>query len=406
MNNQIVNIHIDGQIISSITESVSDKIIKDLDTKHSENTSIDCKGMKTIPGIIDPHVHFRDFNQSSKEDWSTGSISAALGGVTSIIDMPNNDPPLVSISDLQNKRSYAQKSIINYGFHIAATMDNVDQLQSMLSQKDVASVKLFMDATTGNMLIESDRALSKIFDIVGRMSGIISVHAEGKNVQKAMELAKEYKTKLYLCHISRRDEIEYIRQNKTKNVFVEVTPHHLILSKEDVTSQNRPFLSMKPALQTKDDQASLWDAIKDRIVDTLGTDHAPHTIKEKTSQNPPYGVPGVQTMLALMINEVSKNNLTEEDIIRLCCTNPASIFNIDLRGSIKKGNYADIVIYDPDQKIKLKNADIASKCSWTPFDGRMACGMPVYVLINGQLVIENKKINSKRAGMPLEFGGK
>lgn len=351
---------------------------------------VDCKGMVVLPGLIDAHVHFREPGMTHKEDFLTGSMAAAAGGITTILDMPNTIPPTTTIKLLEEKRSLAKKSIVNYGFHFGAAADNIKEIKNV---KNIASVKLFMNASTGKLMIDDDKIIEEIF----KKAKIVSVHAEGKMVEKAVRFAKKYHTKLYLCHITSKDELEYIdknRNNKEKNIFVEVTPHHLFLTLKD---DKDAFTKMKPELKSEEDQQYLLEAVKNGIVDTICTDHAPHTKEEKLSFNFPHGVPGCETMLPLLLDAVNRGIIEIGNVIELCCENPAKIFGIKNKGKIKEGYDADITVVDMNLVKKVENNKLFTKCRWSPFNGKTLKGWPVMTIVNGNIVFEDGRINNIKA---------
>ncbi|MDO8740293.1 MAG: dihydroorotase family protein [Candidatus Woesearchaeota archaeon] len=371
---------------------VADGKIKGITDEKAITTSrfIDAAGKIILPGLIDSHVHFREPGLTHKEDFFTGSCAAAAGGVTTIIDMPNTIPPTTTIDLLTEKRELAKKSIVNYGFHFGSTVEDMNEIRK-LKDSDAASVKVYMDATTGNLLINNDEALNFIFTNYK----MITCHAEAENVLKAINLIKETKNKLYLCHISTENELNILKKNKIKNkVFVEVTPHHLFLSEED---DKNSFFKMKPTLKSKKDQEALWLAIEKNKVDTIGSDHATHTIEEKQKENFPHGVPGVETMLPLLFNAVLNKKLKMEKLVQLCCENPAKIFQIRNKGFIKEGYDADLVVVDPMLEKEVSNEDLFTKCKWSPFNGWKLKGWPVMTIVNGDVVFENGKINDIKA---------
>lgn len=372
---------------------VADGKIKGITDEKAITTSrfIDASGKIILPGLIDGHVHFREPGLTHKEDFFTGSCAAAAGGVTTIMDMPNSIPPTTTIESLNNeKRELAKKSIVNYGFHFGSAVEDMNEIRK-LKDSDAASVKVYMNATTGNLLINNEEALNFIFN----NHKMIAAHAEGENVLKAINLIKDTKNKLYLCHISTEDEINIIKKNKIKNkVFVEVTPHHLFLSEED---DKNSFFKMKPTLKSKKDQEALWLAIEKNRIDTIGSDHAPHTIEEKQKENFPHGIPGIETMLPLLFNAVLNKKLKIEKLVQLCCENPAKIFQIRNKGFIKEGYDADLVVVDPLLEKEIKNDELFTKCKWSPFNGWKLKGWPVMTIVNGNVVFENGKINDIKA---------
>ncbi|MBU1704699.1 MAG: amidohydrolase family protein [Nanoarchaeota archaeon] len=366
-----VNIQINGSRIGKI---MSDEIID-----ASDGEIIDLKGKIVLPGLIDPHVHFREPGLVNKEDFLSGSLAAAKGGITTVLDMPNTVPPTLTVKLLDDKRKLASKSVVNYGFHFGSSKNNLPEIKKV---KGVASVKIFMDLTTGDMKID-DKA---VLDVM-RNSKVVTVHAEGENVKKAVSLINKTKNHLYLCHISTKQEIDYLRKNKASNVSVEVTPHHLFLTTKD-EKRLKAYGKMKPGLKSHEDQEALWQAIKEGIVDTVGTDHAPHTIEEK-EKNGPYGVPGVETMLPLLLDAVNKKRLSLADVQRLCCENPASIFGIKGKGHIKEGYDADLTVVDMNKIEKVVSDKLLTKSGWSQFEGKLLKGWPVMTIVNGNIVYDN-----------------
>ncbi|MFA5076148.1 MAG: amidohydrolase family protein [Patescibacteria group bacterium] len=337
-----------------------------------------------LPQLIDPHVHFRTPGLEYKENWITGSQAAIKGGITTVLDMPNTKPPLTTLELLNQKiETVAQDSLVNFGFHFAAATDNLDKIPRVVDR--VASVKVFLNHSTGNLQITDDKILEKIF----RGAPLIAVHAEGEMIEKAIWLTKRCGNQLYFCHTYSASAIDYIKKFKNKlPIFIEVTPHHLFLNKEDHLG---PFYQMLPPLQTKKDNTALWQAISDGTVDTIGTDHAPHALEEKNSANPPFGVPGVETSLPLMLNAVNQGKLALERLIELMSVNPAKIFKI-------KTNPKTYTEVDLDLVKEVRNADLKTKCGWSPFAGWQLTGWPIKVVINDQIIMENEIINNNYKG--------
>lgn len=357
------------------------RIEKDIKSLPDEKI-IEGKGLVAIPGSIEPHVHFRDFNQAHKEDFFTGSCAAAAGGVTTVLDMPNNSPPILDNKTLSQKREIAKKSIVNYGFYFGTDGKNISEIKKA---KNIAGVKVYMDSTTGNLLVDSDEALEKIFQATKR----IAVHAESSNVKKAIRLAKKFGNILYLCHISSKEEIDFITKEKTENIFAETTPHHLFLTKDDAVDS---FRLVKPELKKKEDQRALWSGIKKGFIDTIGSDHAPHTLGEKYEPKPPYGVPGIETKLPLMLNAVAEERIELKKVVELCCENPARIFGLKHKGKLERGYDADIVLVDMNLEKKVRNDALFTKCKWSPFDGMKLKGWPVMTIVNGNIIFDNGEI--------------
>jgi dihydroorotase len=334
--------------------------------------------------LIDPHVHFRVPGLEYKENWQTGSMAAVNGGITTVLDMPNTQPPTTTAERLNQKiEIVAKDSLVNFGFHFAAATDNLAEIPKVINL--VASVKVFLNHSTGNLQITDDKILEKIF----RAAPLIAVHAEDEMVEKAIWLTERCGNQLYFCHTYSATMIEYIKKFKKRlPIFVEVTPHHLFLNRDEHTG---PFYQMLPPLQTKKDNEALWQAITDGTVDTIGTDHAPHTVEEKNSPQPPFGVPGVETSLPLMLNAVNQGRLTLERLIELMSTNPAKIFKI----KIQADTYTEV---DLDLEKEIQNENLKTKCGWSPFAGWKLRGWPVKVVINGNVVLENNIINNNCQG--------
>ena len=344
--------------------------------------TIDAGGNYVLPGIIDPHVHFREPGLTHKEDLFTGSVAAAAGGITTFLDMPNTKPPTTTARLLKEKKSRAEKSIVNYGFHFGAAVDNLAEIPKV--SRKAASTKLFMNLSTGKMMIEDRHLIEQIFEA----SKIVAVHAEKEKVAEAVAYSKKTKTPLYLCHISLKDEIDFLRKAKNERIFVEVTPHHLFLTEKDF-KKKKGFADMKPSLKKQEDVDALWDAIDDGIVDTMGTDHAPHTKEEKRKKDYPSGVPGCETALPLMLDAVNKGRISLTQVARLMSTNPARIFRIKNKGMIKEGYDADLVIVDINKRKKVIGKKLYTKCKWSPFEGKILKGWPVITIRGGEVIFDD-----------------
>lgn len=357
-----------------------------------------------IPGIIDPHVHFREPGLTHKEDLYTGSRAAASGGITTFIDMPNTVPPTLTYFELEEKRFLAKKSLVNYGFYIGASKDNLAELKKANQDENIAGTKLFMNLSTGKMMIDDPDTIMEVFT----SSKLVAVHAEGPKVEEAIKYAIRTGTRLYLCHISTAAEIDTIRRYRRgnewarENVYVEVTPHHLFLTDHDYAEQGA-FAKMIPSLKTKADQEALWRAISDGTVDTIGTDHAPHTENEKRSDNPPGGVTGEETMLPLMLGAIARKRLSLERLVALTSRNPARIFRIKNKGAIGEGYDADLVIIDTELEREVVNDKLETKCRLSPFNGWNLKGWPVATIVGGNVVFDHGKIYNNQ-GREAVFG--
>jgi len=368
------------------------KISKITNKEPKADSIIDAKNNFVLPGLIDCHVHLREPGLTHKEDFLTGSMAAAKGGITTILDMPNTIPPTVTLSSLKEKRKLAAKSIVNYGFHFGATSDNISEIKKA---KNIAAVKLYMDYTTGDLKVNNFETIADIF----KESKITIVHAEDENIKNAVNIMikNKIKNKLYIAHVSSEKELRYAKQNKIKSqISVEVTPHHMFMNEKDLQNLGA-FAEMKPGLKTEQDQKALWHGIKNGTVDVIASDHAPHLKKEKEKANYPFGVPGVETMLPLLLDAFNNNKISLPTIIKLCCGNPAKIFRIKNKGFLKEGYDADLIIVDLGKRQTVRDEDLLTKCKWSPYEGRVLKGWPIATIINGNLVYDGVEVFDMKA---------
>lgn len=386
-------VYVKGELIEKNILIENGKIEKITSERTNADEKINANGMIVLPGIIDPHVHFRDPGLTHKEDFKTGSLAAAAGGVTSVLDMPNTKPPTLTNELLKEKGGIAsEKSVVNFGFHFGSSLENLEEIKKV---NGVAAVKIFMNASTGNMLIEDDETLKGIIS----SARLCSIHAEEDNVRKAIDLAKSLDKKYYLCHATEKKEIGYVKDNAKDNVFVEATPHHLFLTEKD---QNN-FVVMKPPLKKESDRKALWEALNDGTIDTIGSDHAPHTIEEKEASEV-FGIPGVETRVPLMLDAVNKGNITLKRLVETVCENPAKIFKIENKGFIERGKDGDLTIIDMKLRKKVRNDKLFTKCGWSPFEGYELQGWPMITIVNGNVVFENGEVYDKVRGKEVEYG--
>lgn len=348
----------------------------------------DAEGLLVLPGVIDVHTHMRDPGLSHKEDFETGSKACAKGGVTTFIDMPNTVPNTITEEILKAKEENSKdRSYVDYGFHFGGSRSD-NSLEIKKVNDRVASTKIFLNMSTGDMLVEEEKTLENLF----RESKIVSVHAEEEMVERAIGLARKFKKTLYLCHLSKASEVELLREAKKEGlcVYGEVAPHHLFLNETQVNN----LLMMKPELKSVEDNKALWEGLKDGTIDTIGTDHAPHTLEEK-NEKITFGIPGVENSLELMLKEVNgKINL--EILQRVMCENPAKIFGIKRKGKIEVGYEADFVMVDLKRKEEIKNEDVVSKCGWTPYEGMTTGGKVVSTFVRGNLVYNGIEFMNKK----------
>lgn len=397
--------------IDKISEGFSEEEIKNID-ENEKLEIIDLKGKTVMPGVIDVHTHMREPGITAKEDFATGSRACAKAGVTTFYDMPNTIPTTTTLEALRDKKKLAsEKSIVNYGFHFGGSRNNnIDEIKKVLEAKEANTVKIFMNVTTGEMLIEDEDILKNVF----KNSKLVLVHAENEMIDKAVEYNKNYGNGLYVCHISSKEELKKVLEAK-KNpelntekhpIYAEVTPHHLFLNEEirESTDRNKMLLRMKPELRTKKDNEFLWEALNNGEVDTIGTDHAPHLISEKLEKIT-FGMPGVETSLALMLNAYNEGKVKLEMIQKLMSENPARIMKISKRGKLEEGYYADVIAVDLDKEWTVGVDDaIESKCGWTPYENWKLKGKNILTIVNGKVVYQNNKFNDNLGnGKEVEF---
>ena len=388
----IKNAKIENSIVSIIIENEKIKKI-DFDNNfeiYKDSNIIDANYNYVLSGIIDPHTHMRDPGLTHKEDFSSGSKAAARGGVTTFLDMPNTIPNTITKESLEEKKNMMiGKSYVDYGFHFGGSKaDNTEEIKQIIDK--AASTKIFLNASTGNMLVEDDKILYKLFEA----SKIVTVHAEEKKVDKAIEIAKQTNTPLYLCHLSLESEINSLKKSKDSGMIIygEATPHHLFLNTEDVNKdeKNKMLLRMKPELREKSDNKALWNAILDGTIDTIGTDHAPHLLSEKLDKLT-FGIPSIEHSLELMFKKVKDSTIDIKLLTKIMSENAAKIFGIKNKGLIKEGFDADFVIADLNDESIIEEKDIITKASWSPYVGFKRGGKVITTIVRGNIVYNNGK---------------
>ncbi len=403
-----IEILINEEIIEKISENIGEK-----EFLNKENVKIiDVEKKLIMPGVIDVHTHMREPGITYKEDFRTGSKACAKGGITTFYDMPNTVPATTDLENLLNKRELAgKKSIVNFGIHFGGSKNNnINEIKKVLEKKEANTVKIFMNVTTGEMLIEDDEILKEVF----QNSELVLVHAENEMIDKAIDLNQKYGKGLYVCHIPSAEELKKVIEAKKNNkfnnenhpVFAEVTPHHMFLNEEirESSERNKMLLRMKPELRKKFDNEFLWKAINEGCIDTIGTDHAPHLIEEKM-EKVTFGMPGVETSLALMLTAYNEGKIKLPVIQKLMCENPAEIMKIVRRGKLKEGYYADVIVVDTEKEwIADVDDTLESKCGWTPYENWKLKGKNIMTIVNGEIVYEKGKINENaKKGKAIEF---
>lgn len=337
--------------------------------------------MLTLPGLIDIHVHLRTPGQEHKEDFLTGTQAALAGGFTTVLDMPNNKIPITTQALLQQKIDLAKQNIVcDLGFYFGSLGDNLEEFEKV--QDKVFGIKLYLNVTTGNFLIDEEK-LTKIYGAWSSNQPIL-LHCEGETMPMALKVIRATKKKTHICHISSKEELSSIIAAKEEGLPITcgVTPHHLFLTKEDAKRLG-PYGHMKPYLKTQEDVNFLWQNLDQ--VDVIESDHAPHTKAEKDSETPPFGVPGLETTLPLLLTAVSEGKLSIEDIRGLLFENPQRIFNIPT----DEKTYIEV---DETEEYEIKNADLKTKCKWSPFDGWKVKGKVKTVYLRGEKVFAGGKV--------------
>ena len=423
--------YIDGKLVNTDI-TVSGGKIKSIGKADLNNHKVyDAENKIVLPGIIDTQVHFREPGSTDAEDLESGSRAAVLGGVTSLFEMPNTNPPTANLVEFEKKLKAAKNRMhSNYAFYFGATPSNTDQLAQLKNVEGCCGVKLFAGSSTGNLLVDKEADIEKVISSSDRVvsihsedediiklrkkfirKGDVHSHHEWRNVECAMsstrrvvKIAERYNKKIHVLHVTTKDEVDFLAMHK-KNVTFETTPQHLTLYAPDCYDKLGTYAQMNPPLRGKEHYDRLWTAVKNNIVDVLGSDHAPHLKANKDKEYPdsPSGMPGVQTIFPVMIDHVNNGKLTLNQLINLMCENPCRIFGIKNKGFIKEGFDADLTIVDMKKEVIIKDEMIASKCGWTPFNNYKVKGFPVGTIVNGILVMSDGKILVESKGKPLSF---
>ncbi len=362
-------IRTDGEILKSITNTAP--------TDAGDEEVINAKGLLILPGLIDPHVHLREPGAEHKEDFKTGTCAAVAGGITTVIDMPNNPIPTITAGRLKEKMQLAtQKAVCDVYFHFGTTEDNFEEVK----KANPRSLKMYLSETTGDLIIKDKNAIKKHFENFPRK---ILVHAEGEKLISELATIVETKGKnLHLTHATTKSELEIV---KKINATTDVTPHHLFLSKryEEVLGK---LALVKPPLSPEAQRIELWKSL-DRI-DCIVTDHAPHTLEDK--MNGAYGFPGLETSLALMLKAYHEKMISLEEIVQKMAMNPARIFGFQDRGEIAVGKKADLTFVDLRHEWTVKGEEFETKCRWSPFHGWKLKGKVMKVVFRGELIYDEE----------------
>jgi dihydroorotase len=385
----------------------------DLTIPSEQSITIDAQGLTIFPGLIDPHVHFRTPGLEYKEDWRTAAQAAIAGGYTTVFDMPNTLPPTITAELLSAKKSLINQQLeeigipLRYELYFGADKNHLDQIS--LVKGAIVGIKVFMGCSTGNLVIDDDESLHAVFSIAAKNNMLVAVHAEDEHlmcerkqlfkdqmqyrthsrirdievacraVEKAIGLSKRYHTKLYILHASSREELSLIKKAKQEqlSVFAETTPHHLFLNEQAYETLGGKAV-VNPPLRTEEHQSALFEAIHEGVIDTIGSDHAPHTEaeKEKPYGECPSGMPGIETTLPLLLNAYQANLLTLQEIVSLTSKRAQEIFHLPIT--------EDFVLVDLNKISCVTAGNLKTKCAWSPFAGKKLTGWPVYTIVKGR----------------------
>ncbi len=384
---------------------------------------VNATGLHLIPGVIDDQVHFREPGLTHKEDLATASRACAKGGVTTFLEMPNTNPTTTTVEALEAKLALAAgKSLVNYGFYIGATADNVDVLQKV---HRTPGIKIFIGSSTGNLLVDEQEALERIFAettlpicahcedettirenraelgpprIVADHSRIRDHKAALIATKRAIDLAMRHRHRFHVLHVSTAGEIPLIKDAR-EFVTAEVCPHHLFFNVEDYKRLGS-LVQMNPSIKNAEDNAALWQALLDGVIEVVATDHAPHLLDEKRKPYPesPSGLPAVENSLALMLNQVNQERCTLEQVVGWMCSAPARVWDIAGKGRIEEGLDADLVLVDLNKSAMVRNEEQETKCKWSPWHGETLTGWAVRTWVMGREVFRDGAIDTSVRG--------
>jgi dihydroorotase len=424
--------YLNGQIVDcsiAIEDGKIQKIGKETQMPNADE-KINLRNMLVLPGLIDEHVHLRDEGKAYKEDFSSGTAAAAAGGFTTVLDMPNNDPVTLSVETLRNRMRTAYKKIlVNVGFY-SEFPKNFSDVSDIFAEGAIG-FKLFMGSQIGGLNIDSDQALQEAFKEVAKLRVPVALHAEDKStlisneeklkqaqkigvadflrahtevvevdaIKRLLKIGAPIDVRLHFCHVSTKEGLNAIAEAKKsgRKVTCEVTPNHLLLSIEDLKRYGQMAI-MAPPLRGKTNVEALWKGLEDGKIDTLGSDHAPHALSEKSASSVwdvKVGVPGLETTLPLILTFVKKNRLTLTQAVHLLAEKPSEIFGLNDRARIEQGKNADLTIVDFNKQFKIDASKFKSKAKFSPYDGWDVQGKVVKTIVRGQLIFDDGEIVAK-----------
>jgi dihydroorotase len=405
------------------------------DLAGAESTeTLDARGLHILPGVIDSQVHFREPGHPEKEDLESGTCAAVAGGVTAVFEMPNTDPPTTTQAALEDKLSRADgRSWCDYAFFVGAALSNVESLARLERQPGCVGVKIFMGSSTGSLLVADDATLTSVLATGRRRCAVHSedelrlrqrrhiadeatsahAHPVWRDVETALaatrrllSIAKSTGRDVHVLHITTDEELKLLAENR-HFATVEVTPQHLTLAAPECYDELGTFAQMNPPIRDSGQRDALWRAVEQGLVDVVGSDHAPHTVAEKEAgyPNTPSGMPGVQTLVPVLLNHVANGKLTLERFVDLTATGPARIYGVAGKGRLSAGYDAYLTIVDLNAERTITNDWIKSQCGWTPFHGMAVKGWPMATIIRGRPVMREDEILGAQTGQPVRFQG-
>ncbi|WCT73545.1 dihydroorotase [Sphingomonas naphthae] len=418
-----------GPVETSI--GVRDGTIVALGATGDAGETVDCSGLTILPGVIDSQVHFREPGLEAKEDLESGSRAAVLGGVTAVFEMPNTKPNTDSAEAIADKLARAKDRMwCDHAFYVGATNNNAPDLAELERLPGTAGVKIFMGASTGDLLVSDDGNLARVLASGHRR---VAIHAEDEERMQArmgeriegdpashpvwrddesallatrriLRLAREAKRRIHILHITTPAELELIARHKDL-ATCEVTPQHLTLAGEEAYPTIGTFAQMNPPIRSAAHRDGLWHWLNQGVPDVLGSDHAPHTLEEKAKPYPasPSGMPGVQTLLPLMLNHVAEGRLTLARLIELTSAGPQRVFGLTRKGRIAAGYDADFTVVDLKARWTIEESWLASRCGWSPFTGKAITGKPIGTFIRGNKVMWEATLAPQAIGAPVRF---
>lgn len=422
-------VYVEGEVLEggvAVEEGRISRVAKEPNLP-SASKKVDLHGCLVLPGLIDAHVHLRGQMQAYEEDFSTGTAAAVAGGITSVLDMPNNMPVTMDSASLRERIQAAEGSIFaNVGFY-SAFPHNLDEIGRVVREGAVG-FKIYLNTQIGGLDVDDDEALLSAFKKVGELGVPVAVHAENKEtikaiteaeqrlghndvdaylkvhqpkveveaVERTLRLTQGSNAQIHFCHISSKEAVPLIQEARRKRLKVscEAMPHHLFLTSKDLKKLGTMLLT-DPPVRNKNIADNLWSALKNGQIDNVATDHAPHLIAEKKADsiwNVKPGIPGLETLLPLLLTKVNEGQLAVRDLVRLTAEKPSEIFHLRKEGFLKEGYNANITVVDLHRRGKIDASEFYSKAKYSPFDGWHVKGMPVKVFVNGRLVMDESKV--------------